>query len=118
MQAVGLDDLVAGLARNMALPQHQPKGQRNRQQDDRDPLTFAFGQGDSVVEQAQHGRHRVDVDLPCLREEVVEQHRAVRVDRRCGFEVLDLRLEYGDQYLVIEARPAATTAYLHWLSMR
>ena len=30
-----------------------------------------------------------------------------RLFRRCGFEVLDLALAYGDQYLLIEARPAA-----------
>jgi hypothetical protein len=29
-----------------------------------------------------------------------------RLFRRCGFEVLDLTLEYDDQYLVIEARPS------------
>ncbi|MEB3293278.1 MAG: class I SAM-dependent methyltransferase [Synechococcales bacterium] len=27
--------------------------------------------------------------------------------RQCGFEILDLYLEYGDQYLMIEAKPAA-----------
>jgi SAM-dependent methyltransferase len=30
-----------------------------------------------------------------------------RLFRRCGFEVLDLRREFGDQYLVIEARIAS-----------
>jgi len=29
-----------------------------------------------------------------------------RLFRRCGFEVLDLALEYGGQYLLLEARPA------------
>ena len=29
-----------------------------------------------------------------------------RLFRRCGFEVIDLATEYGDQYLTIEARPA------------
>ncbi len=31
-----------------------------------------------------------------------------RLFRRCGFEVVDLATEYGDQYLTIEARPSAS----------
>ncbi len=30
-----------------------------------------------------------------------------RLFRRCGFEVLNVAVDYGDQYLLIEARPAA-----------
>jgi hypothetical protein len=32
-----------------------------------------------------------------------------RLFRKCGFEILDLALEYDDQYLLIEARPASGT---------
>jgi hypothetical protein len=32
-----------------------------------------------------------------------------RLFRRSGFEVVDLELDYDDQYLLIEARPSATT---------
>jgi SAM-dependent methyltransferase len=33
-----------------------------------------------------------------------------RLFERCGFEVLDLRLEYDGQYLIVEARPVAAGA--------
>jgi SAM-dependent methyltransferase len=33
-----------------------------------------------------------------------------RLFHACGFDVLDLKTEYGDQYLMIEARPAKGTA--------
>jgi hypothetical protein len=51
----------------------------------------------------------------CAFEDVYYEHCSyftpgslARLFRRCGFEVIDLATEYDDQYLTIEARPAAT----------
>ncbi len=50
----------------------------------------------------------------CALEDVYHEHCSYfsagslgRLFRRCGFEILSLRRVYGDQYLTLEARPAA-----------